>query len=93
MVDYLLAENPHLSVRRALALSRAMTAGEKGRIFLLDLSFAGWMLLGVCALFAGIFLVLPYYHAACAELYCALHAKALARGLSTPQELSGFVRY
>ena len=45
------------------------------------------------ALGVGVFFVIPYYQATYAELYAALHAKALAQGISDEQELSGFVRY
>ena len=93
MVDDLLAENPQMPLRRALQLSRRMTQGEKGRLFLLDLSFLGWWLL--CALSAGVALpcFLPYRCAVRAETYCALRAKAFAHGLTDARELGGFYRY
>lgn len=88
MVPYLLAENPTLGRKRAVELSVAMTRGEKFRIFLLDLSFLGWFLLGLLVFFVGILFVLPYINATKAELYCALRRKALESGLCTPEELS-----
>jgi hypothetical protein len=45
LVPYILAENPGLSWRRALDLSRSMTDGCKFDIFVLQLSFIGWYLL------------------------------------------------
>ena len=44
-VPYLLAENPYMSKKRAIQLSKVLTKGEKLRIFLLQLSFIGWFLL------------------------------------------------
>ncbi|MCI2046223.1 MAG: DUF975 family protein [Faecalibacterium sp.] len=44
-VPFLLAENPHMDATRAQELSRLMTNGEKGSMFVLDLSFVGWYLL------------------------------------------------
>ena len=41
-VPFLLAENPHMDAKRAQELSRLMTNGEKGSMFVLDLSFIGW---------------------------------------------------
>ena len=38
MIPYLLAENPALPFREAMALSKAMTRGYKWKMFLLDLS-------------------------------------------------------
>ena len=45
MVPWLLAENPTMTGREARAISRRMTRGEKGSIFVLHLSFLGWFLL------------------------------------------------
>lgn len=49
MVEYILSDNPNVSGSRARQLSRLMTEGEKGAIFVLMLSFIGWMLLPVAA--------------------------------------------
>lgn len=40
-----LCENPDLGIFEALNLSKAQTPGYKGQIFMLDLSYFGWMLL------------------------------------------------
>lgn len=93
MVDYLLAENPYLSWQRALELSRQMTDGEKFNIFVLELSFFGWLLLGALLFSVGTYFVLPYIEATGAELYAALRAKAFSLGLTDETELSGFLRY
>ncbi|MFR7477660.1 MAG: DUF975 family protein [Acutalibacteraceae bacterium] len=45
MVPWLLAENPTMTGQEARAISRRMTRGEKGAIFVLYLSFLGWFLL------------------------------------------------
>lgn len=102
LVPYLLAENPYMTPQRARELSAAMTEGEKWNIFVLMLSFLGWLLLAALAanlvtlgFFPGLgsYFVLPYMQATYAELYAALRAKAFALGLSGPDELSDFVRY
>lgn len=93
MVPYLLAENPYMNSRRARQLSAAMTQGEKGRIFVLGLSFLGWSLLGVLLCGIGALFVSPYIQATYAELYAALRAKAFSQGLTSEEELGGFVRY
>ena len=89
LVPYILAENPDIEWRRALALSRGMTDGCKFDIFVLQLSFIGWYLLGMLALGIGILFVAPYPEATMAELYANLRGKALARGLSSEGELPG----
>lgn len=93
LVPYLLAENPYLTTGRAMELSKAMMDGEKFHYFLLELSFLGWILLSVLTLGIGGFFLTPYLEATFAEFYAAMRAKALTYGLSTTQELGGFVRH
>mgnify|MGYP006297391159 FL=1 len=64
-----------------------MTMGEKLDIFVLDLSFLGWYLLGALALGIGVLFVQPYYDATNAELYFKLREKAIERGITTAEEL------
>ncbi|NLM83155.1 MAG: DUF975 family protein [Clostridiales bacterium] len=87
MVPYILADNPRIGARRALRLSIAMTYGYKTKIFLLGLSFAGWILLGIITFGVGLLFLEPYMHATFAELYIVLRANALQNGLCTPEEL------
>ncbi len=44
-----LCQDPTLGVMEALALSKRQTCGYKGQLFLLQLSFFGWLLLAVLA--------------------------------------------
>ena len=70
MIPFILAENPQISRRDAFFLSRQLTAHNKWRLFLLDLSFAGWTVLSVLTLGLLEFLfVNPYISACKAELY------------------------
>ncbi|HJA25856.1 MAG TPA: DUF975 family protein [Candidatus Fournierella merdigallinarum] len=92
-VPWLLAENPYLDYRRAKELSKAMTQGEKMEIFVLQLSFIGWYLLGYLTCGIGFIFLMPYLYATFAELYAASRAKAFALGITGEQELSGFTVY
>ena len=58
MVPYILAENPNISTARAFELSKIMTNGEKWNIFVLELSFMGWQILGMLACCIGTYFVL-----------------------------------
>ena len=49
---YNLCENPEIGVLEAINMSKAQTAGFKGTLFVLDLSFLGWSIL--CWLTLGI---------------------------------------
>ena len=88
-VPFLLAENPDLDPARAAEISALMTDGEKWNIFVLDLSFLGWNLLGGLLFGIGTLFVHPYYQATRAELYAAMRAKVLAAGSVSEVELSG----
>ncbi|HBQ63990.1 MAG TPA: hypothetical protein DD727_03520, partial [Clostridiales bacterium] len=69
MVPYILADHPGIGARQALAMSSQMTKGHKFKMWVLDLSFIGWYLLGLLALFIGVFFVRPYMDAVYAALY------------------------
>ena len=89
-VPYILAENPHIHHKRALELSRAMTMGYKGELFVTDLSFLGWQILnGLTLGILGVFYVNPYIYATKAEIYRFLRAKAMEQGITSPAELPG----
>ncbi|OCT11768.1 hypothetical protein A8709_28260 [Paenibacillus pectinilyticus] len=88
MVPYILGDNPTIGRKRAVQLSNQMTKGHKWRMFVLDLSFIGWYLLGIIALGIGVLFVLPYYNTTRAELYLALRQQVIKEGLATPEELN-----
>ena len=48
LVDYILAENPTISLKDAFSLSRNMMKGHKFECFKWQLSMAGWYILDVC---------------------------------------------
>ena len=72
MIPYLLAENPNLSADEAFSLSKQMTTRQKMDLFVLDLSFLGWIILGLICCGIGILFVLPYPEATRAEVYLIL---------------------
>lgn len=87
MVPYILGDNPNIGFRRAVQLSTEMMRGHKFHLFLLELSFLGWLFLGVLALFIGVLFVQPYINAAKAELYLVLRRNAVVTGISSNEEL------
>ena len=88
-IPFLLAENPHMTADRAFEISTMMTDGEKWNIFVLDLSFLGWRLLGLLLFGIGLIFVTPYVQTTEAELYAALRAKVIAGGYVSEEELAG----
>lgn len=91
IVPYILAENPEIGAKRAIQLSRQMTKGNKLDMFILDLSFIGWSLLGVMVCCIGIIFVRPYINMTMAELYLDLRKQAFETGICEPEEL-GMIR-
>ncbi len=87
LVPYLLADNPQLDPDRALKLSEQMTSGQKMDIFVLDLSFIGWYILGGLFFGIGFYFVNPYAYATKAQLYLVLKANAINNGICSPSEL------
>lgn len=87
MVPYILADNPNIGVKKAIALSNEMTIGHKFDMFVLDLSFIGWYLLGAIAFGIGIIFVFPYENATKAELYLVLRESALESNLCSYEDL------
>ncbi len=69
MTPFILAENPELTASEAIALSKQMMNGHKGELFVLDLSFFGWILLCALSLNIGNLWLNPYRNAAYAAFY------------------------
>ena len=69
MAPYILADYPELSGIDAITASRKLMKGKKGRLFCLDLSFIGWIILsaltcGILTLWVG-----PWMDAAHTDFY------------------------
>ena len=69
LTDYILAENPELTTKEALELSKKMMYGHRFRLFCLEFSFIGWAFLCVLSLGIGLIWLLPYTEAAKAAFY------------------------
>ncbi len=72
LVPYILSEAPGLRAMEVLRLSKKMMRGHKFRTFILELSFLGWLFLGMLCCGVGMLFVLPYIDATMAELYAEL---------------------
>lgn len=88
MVPYILAENPNVGARKAMCLSGKMTDGNKIRLFLFDLSFIGWYILGAIPFGLGIlFFARPYEDTSKGILYLKLRDIALNKGIINGEDL------
>lgn len=86
---FILAENPKIGVRRAMKLSIEITRGYKGELFIMDLSFLGWMLL--TALTGGILYlyVMPYMQMSKTNAYKMLKVMAIRAGRVSESDFGG----
>lgn len=70
MIPYILSENPDIDMQKAFEESKRLTDGQKWQMFVLDLSFIGWGILGTLTFgLLGIFFVSPYSYLTKAGLY------------------------
>ncbi len=72
MVPYILHDTPDLHYKDALAISKELMQGNKWRLFVLELSFIGWSILGSLCCGVGLFFLTPYIEATIAEFYVEL---------------------
>ena len=90
LVPYILSENPTISTRKAISISKKTMKGEKWHFFILGLSFILWYLLGSIACGIGTIFVLPYVQATYSEFYALMRQKALAFGYADAEDLPGY---
>ena len=70
MAHMIMADYPGVGAIEALRLSRQMMKGNKFRLFCLDFSFIGWVLLAVCCTCGlGMYFVTPFQYVARAAFY------------------------
>ena len=66
---YIKADHPEYTWRECLNESKAMTYGHKWELFMLDLSFIGWFIVGSLCLGVGCIWVSAWQNASRTELY------------------------
>jgi uncharacterized membrane protein len=69
MTPFIMAENPEMTAKEAIAASKQMMEGRKMELFCLSLSFIGWALLASLTAGIGFFFLNPYVEAAYAAFY------------------------
>lgn len=69
MAMYIKVDNPDYDWKRCIDESQRMMQGHKGELFVLDLSFIGWLIVGACCFGVGTFWVTAYMEAAHAQFY------------------------
>lgn len=60
MIYYILIENPEYRILDAFRQSKYLMEGNMGRLFILSLSFTGWIILGYASFGIGYLWIIPY---------------------------------
>ncbi len=89
MAPFILAENPDMRPLDCLRESKEMMIGNKSRLFCLEFSFIGWMVLGALTFGIGSLILAPYMAAAKAAFYRTLNPAPGASG-DVDVEKAGF---
>lgn len=69
MAYYVKADNPDYTWNECINESKAMMKGHKADLFIQDLSFIGWMIVGALCIGVGTLWVIPYQQATRAQFY------------------------
>ena len=69
MVPYVIRDNKEMGVREVLRTSRLMMRGHKWQLFVLEMTFIGWVLLCIITLGIGLLWLQPYMATSFAHFY------------------------
>lgn len=85
MTMYILADLPEIGAKDALRLSMRMMQGHKWELFVMQLSFLGWMILGLFTFnLLNILYTIPYMQLSSAGFYASVKQDAIDRGILVP---------
>ena len=90
-IDYILAVRPDIDKDEAKRLSKTIMDGNKAELFVLGLSFLGWIFLSVFTMgLLNIFYLNPYMQATFVEFFSDIRLQALAMGKITPNDIPDY---
>ncbi|MDR0976674.1 MAG: DUF975 family protein [Prevotellaceae bacterium] len=69
LTPFILKDYPQMKYHRAIMMSWKMMKGHKWKLFVLDLSFLGWVLLCILTLGIGFLFLSPYWYTTRAAFY------------------------
>ena len=69
LVYYIANDEPNLTGKEIVEKSEKLMTGNRGNLFMLELSFIGWMFLGFLTLGIGLIWVVPYLQVTVACFY------------------------
>ena len=88
MTKYVALEYPNISVFKAMRVSIEITRDHKMDVFMTDISFIGWFLLGCITGGIGFLWIEPYYIQTMTNVYHALLTEAIESHRLKPEDLT-----
>ena len=79
-----MAEYPEVGAVEALRMARNLMRGRKWKLFCLDISFVGWLLLGLYTFGFGLLFVIPYRETALLAFYDEAANRSSAKEVEFP---------
>ena len=86
-MNYILADFPDVSIPEAMKISMKITKGYKWDLFIMYLSFLGWMILSILTFGIGFLWLKPYMELSFANAYKFMLGNALNKNRVTMEEL------
>lgn len=86
MMFYVIAENPKIGATKAMDISKVLTQGHKADLFVMDLSFLGWIILSILSCGIGFIWLIPYMTMTEINAYYDLKRMAFAQNKLTPAD-------
>ena len=86
MMFYVVAENPKIGAIKAMDISKILTQGHKADLFIMDLSFLGWIILSILSCGIGFIWLYPYMTMTEINAYYDLKRMAFAQNKLTPAD-------
>ena len=85
---FIIAEYDNVSVTKAMRISMIITKGHKWELFVMGLSFIGWILLGIITLHISDLFVTPYMKLSFVNAYHGMLKEAVETGRIRPEDLT-----
>jgi len=82
-----LADNPTMDIRKAADLSTKIMKGHRKELFLLTLSFIGWILISIFTFSVGFAITIPYIMTTYALFYDEVKKQSIENGIMQKMKL------
>jgi len=87
MSFFILADNPTMDIRKAADLSTKIMKGHRKELFLLTLSFIGWILISIFTFSVGFAITIPYIMTTYALFYDEVKKQSIENGIIAEDEI------